>query len=220
MFKIMKKNYLSMVFIGLILSGCASTNSIVIKNLEKVDKPSYDFLKRTHSWVTIDTASENYSKWKNDMLNAFPNAPVSKVQECLLMKDSVELGTIEGKGNIGFTNYKNCLPTKLMASNKLSSVFTENNIFGWITVIQSNSKRWSQGIYEDYEIYRIGIIEYDNKAELFSDGSYRWGYSSEKDGVYAKEAFSKAVWTQDTNNVKIILNTLDKYNIPYTVIKN
>ncbi len=216
MFKI-KKYWFSMVFIGFIATGCASTNSIQIANLEKSDKSSYEFLKRTYSWVTIDTSSENYQKWKKEFIDANPKAPISQVNQCLGMKDSIK-GTIYGTGQIGLNTYKNCLPGKTGPKNIITT-FEANNIFGWITVIQSDSKRWSQGIYEDYIVYKLGVIEYDNKAELFSDGWYRWGYSAEKNGVYAQEAFSKGVYEQDKRNVGVILNTLDKYNVKYTAIK-
>lgn len=217
MFKI-KKYWFSMVFIGLIATGCSTTNSVQIKSLEKSDQSSYEFLKNMYSWVIIDTSSENYQKWKKEFKDSFPVAPISKVNECLNKDDSIK-GTISGTGQIGFNTYKNCLPVKVMSENKLSTTFEANNIFGWITVIQSNPKRWSSDIYEDYERYIIGVIEYDNKAELFSHGWYRWGYSAEKNGVQAQEAFSRGVWKQDEKNVGILLNTLDKYNIKYTVFK-
>jgi len=219
MFKIIKKNYLSIVFIGLLSTGCASTNSVGIANLEKTDKMSYEFLKRTHSWVEIDTSSENYSKWKAGFLNASLISPISKVQECINMKDSIS-GTISGTGKIGFNTYKNCLPTSEVTPKKVTSTFQSNNIFGWITVIQSTPKRWSQDIYEDYETYKMGIIEYGNKAELFTQGSYRWGYSAEKDGVARQDAFRNGVWAQDKENTKIILKTLDQYNVQYKMINN
>ena len=195
--------WIGLLFI-LLFNGCATTNSQMIRDLENTNKKTYEFLRFAKSIVKIDKSSPRYIEWKNSVFNKNAiSIPLDRIKHCNYYR----------KGYKNLFEYKRCLNSPYVYLDKKSLDFyhKDKNIIINMSVFSRNyyMEQTTKGKkrFKNYVTFKSGVVESEKFAEYFIHDYH----SGDPDYKYRRISMHKIY-----NN---LMNSLNEYNIKYTVLE-
>jgi hypothetical protein len=215
-----KYNLLLLCVIILELTGCGTTNSLLLKEFKNNDSLDNMF-SFSDVLLSIDKKSENYEKFKKQFIFK-DTVPIELIDKC----DGYLKGGILYKDSNGFERYSNCMKESGYEVRRIPSLglfqlygnsFIGENYSGMFSFADIGSYyAFTSGgnfITRNYLYQYFGLIENEDKAELLWYGSY-----TNQESI--KNSMKNAKYETIIGLVNLYKKVLDQYNIPYQDVYN
>lgn len=147
--------------VSVILTGCGgSTNSLVVKGLEKTQKTSFEALKHSKKFALIDTRSENYQKWKNSIVNKGRPIKFDRYNKCV---DELigKYHTADVKDR-RLREFKQCSNATKATNSSVIVGIEDNKVWGLTIAAYKNVWFYSNLNYTNFTVANFAVIENDN----------------------------------------------------------
>ncbi len=219
----MKKKYnlllLCVIILG--LTGCSTTNSVLLKEF-KNNKSLDNMFSFSDVLLTIDKKSENYEKFKKEFI-PMNTAPIEIIDKC----DGQLKEGIFYKGPNGLERYLNCMKRSGYEVSEIPSLVGLSQLYGNSFIGENYSGTFNfsdigyyftettggKFITRNYIYQYIGLIESENKAELLWYGSFTNVGSNTN---YIENVKYKTI----IDLINLYKKELDQHKIPYQDVYN
>lgn len=219
----MKKKYnlllLCVIILG--LTGCSTTNSVLLKEF-KNNNSLDNMFSLSDVLLSIDKKSENYEKFKKQFI-LMDTAPIELIDKC---DGHLKQGIFYHDSN-GSERYSNCMKRSGYEVTRMPSLVGLSQLYGNSFIGENYSGTFSfadigsylaettkgKFITRNYIYQYIGLIESEDKAELLWYGSFT--------NVGSNTNYIEDVkYETAIGFINLYKKELDQYKIPYQDVYN